>query len=101
MPKGKKNRSPNQKQRTISGRTVSAAYSTPPSSPVMSKAGIHREDDLNFDDDFDGLPPSSFDTGNSMSAMWNPFSNDPFGNELMINTAGSTQDDFSFLDNIN
>lgn len=101
VPKGKKNRSPSQKQRTFSGRTVSAAYSTPPTSPVMGKAGMDKGDDLDFDDDFNGLPPSTFDSSNSMSAMWNPFNSDPFGNELMINTSGSTQDDFSFLDSIN
>ncbi|KAB2580022.1 Cell wall transcription factor ACE2 [Lasiodiplodia theobromae] len=95
IPKGNKN---GQKKRTVSGRTVSAAYSTPPTSPVMgSKSVLDKTDDLNFDDDFDGLPPSSFD---STSNIWNPFGNDPFGNELMINTSGSTQDDFSFLDNM-
>ncbi|KAL1646417.1 Metallothionein expression activator [Diplodia intermedia] len=95
IPKGNKNGA---KKRTVSGRTVSAAYSTPPTSPVMGgKAGLDKEDDLNFDDDFEALPPSTFDPSNN---MWNPFGNDPFGNELMINTSGSNQDDFSFLDNM-
>ncbi|KAL1632107.1 Metallothionein expression activator [Neofusicoccum ribis] len=99
VPKGKKNRSPSQKQRSMSGRTVSAAYSTPPSSPILGKAGLDKSD-LDFED-FTSLPASTFDSTNSLSAMWNPFGNDPFGNELMINTSGSNQDDFDFLDSIN
>lgn len=99
IPKGKgkkRNMAAAQKQRSTSGRTVSAAYSTPPTSPVMAKAD-DKADDLEFDDDFARLPPSNF---KSVSGCWNPYGTDPFSQDLMMATSGN-QEDFSFLDNIN